>query len=194
MALALKAERAVGRVLDRLARWAAWGGGLILLAIAGVTVASVIGRALSGLGLGPITGDFELVEAGCAVAVFSFLPWCQLRRGHVTVDIFIQALPGRVQAITGFVGDTVIAAVAFVMLWRLWLGFGEKFPYGSDALRGALGMGYKPFFPETTYELELPIWIPYALSLIGAALFFVAALYTMWRSLNWVLQGREALA
>jgi len=54
-----------------------------------------------------------------------------------------------------------------------------------------LGMGSKPFFPETTYELELPVWIPYGLALIGAVMFFVVSLYTVWRALNWVLDGAE---
>ncbi|MEM7723352.1 MAG: hypothetical protein AAF376_13380, partial [Pseudomonadota bacterium] len=83
------------------------------------------------------------------------------------------------------------AVVAYVIAWRLFIGFGEKFPYGSDSLRAALGFGSRPFFPETTYELEIQVWIPYGLALIGAVLFFVTALYTVWRSLNWVLAGEE---
>ena len=58
-------------------------------------------------------------------------------------------------------------------------------------LRAHLGMGFKPFFPETTYELEIPVWIPYGLALIGAALFALVSLYTVWRSVNWFLEGRE---
>ncbi|MBA5764788.1 TRAP transporter small permease, partial [Vibrio sp. 404] len=61
-------EARTGRALEALARAMAYGGGLVLVAIAVITVASIIGRALIRLGLGPITGDFELVEAGCAVA------------------------------------------------------------------------------------------------------------------------------
>lgn len=192
MPLAKRAQTATGRVIDVLARLCAYMGGTVLVALALITTASIAGRALSGLGLRPITGDFELVEAGCAIAVFAFLPLCQLKRGHVTVDVLIHRLPHRAQAALGFVGDTIITAAAGFILWRLWLGFGEKFPYGSDAFRDALGMGYKPFFPETTYELQLPVWIPYALALVGAALFFVVSLYTMWRSLNWTLEGQEA--
>lgn len=184
-------EARTGRALEALARLLAYAGGLVLIAIALITVASITGRALIGLGLGPITGDFELVEAGCAVAIFAFLPWCQLKRGHVTVDIFVDRLPSRPHALTGLIGDALIALAAGVIFWRLWLGFGEKFPYGSDALRENLGMGYKPFFPETTYELELPVWIPYALAVTGAAVFLLVALYTVWRSLNWVLAGQE---
>ncbi len=193
MAIAKQAQLGVGRTLEKASRWLAYVGGTVLAGIALMTVVSIIGRALIPLGLKPIKGDFELVEAGCAIAIFAFLPWCQIRRGHVTVDIFIQNLPSRVQAFLGLVGDALLMIAAYVILWRLWLGFGEKFPYGGEGFRKALGMGSKPFFVETTYELELPIWIPYAAALVGAALFFIVALYSVWRALNWVLDGREEL-
>jgi len=191
MAFARRAERAIGHVLERIALGLAYGGGLILVGMALVTVVSIIGRALLWAGLGPIRGDFELVETGCAIAVFFFLPLAQMRRGHVTVDVFIQRLPMRLQEGLGVVGDTLIAIISYVILWRLWLGFGEKFPYGSDGTRAALGMGYKPFYPETTYELELPVWIPFGLSVIGALLFFAVSVFTVWRGVNRVLAGRE---
>ncbi|MEL6801074.1 MAG: TRAP transporter small permease [Pseudomonadota bacterium] len=194
MAIAPQLEARVGAVLEGIARILAWCGGIILVAIAVLTVASITGRALIVIGLSPIRGDFELVEAGCAIAIFCFLPWCQLRRGHVTVDVLVARFPLRVQAALGLIGDTLIALAAGVILWRIWLGLGEKFPYGSDGLREAVGFGMRPFFVETTYELELPIWIPYAAATAGAAVFFIVALYTIWRSLNWTLQGAEGRA
>lgn len=192
MAIARGAEQRIGRGLDRVARGVACLGGAILVGMALITVASVIGRALLSIGLGPIRGDFEMVEAGCAIAVFAFLPWCQLNRGHVTVDIVADKLGGRRKAVLGLLGDITIAGISGLILWRLYLGFGEKFPYFSEGLRGALGMGSKPFFPETTYELELPVWIPYGLATLGATLFFLVSLYTVWRALNWVIDGAEA--
>ena len=194
MALAPKAEARVGAAMEALAKALAWAGGIILVGIAVMTVVSIIGRALVPIGLSPIKGDFELVEAGCAIAIFAFLPWCQLRRGHVTVDIFVARLSLRVQAIIGFIGDLLITLAAAVIFWRIWLGLGEKFPYGSDTLRAALGLGSKPFFAETTYELELPIWIPYAAATFGAAVFLLVSAYTAWRSLNWALDGAEGRA
>lgn len=95
------------------------------------------------------------------------------------------------QAVLGCIGDCLIAIASVIILRQLWLGFGEKFPYGSDALRDALGMGYKPFYPETTYELQIPVWIPYSAALVAAGLFVIVSLYTIWRSLNWVLDGQE---
>lgn len=194
MAVARRAEAVVGRGLEAVARIMALGGGLVLVALALLTLVSVTGRALVPFGLSPVKGDFELVAMGCAIAVFSFLPWCQMRRGHVTVDVMVARLPERTRAALGMAGDMVMTLVSFVILWRLWLGFGERFPHGSDALRATLGMGMKPFFPQTTYELEIEVWVPYALALGGAALFFVVCAYTVWRSLNWVLDGREGLA
>lgn len=191
--IAPRAEAATGRVIGRIAGTMAWIGGLILTAVAVMVCASILGRQLDGLWLfGPIRGDYELVEAGTAIAVFAFLPWCQLKRGHVAVDIVVQAFPPRLRAVSGLMGDIMLAIVAYVIAWRLYVGFGEKFPHGSDALRAAFGMGPRPFFAETTYELEIPVWIPYGLSLIGAVLFFITAIYTVWRSVNWVARGMEA--
>ncbi len=191
MAIALNAERRVGRAIDVACRVMAVGGGILLTAMAVMTVVSIIGRMFTGYGLGPVRGDYELVANGCALAVFSFLPFCQLKRGHVTVDILTTQFSQRTQAIIGFVGDVLIAIAATIIFMQLWKGFGEKFPYGSDGLRDALGMGYKPFFPETTYELEIPVWIPYGFALLGAAMFVIAAVFTVWRSLNWAIDGEE---
>lgn len=194
MAIVKSAQLATGRVLDAIARVLAYAGGFILVGLALMTLVSVIGRRLTEFGLRPIAGDYELVEMGCAIAIFAFLPWCQLNRGHVTVDLFVARLPGRVQSVLVLIGDLLITVVAFLILWRFYLGVGEKFPYGSDAFRDAFSMGYKPFFPETTYELQIPVWIPQGLALIGAALFFVISLYTVWRSLNAVLGAEETQA
>ena len=191
MALAVETQNRIGRGVEALAkRWAILGGTL-LVALSVMTVVSIIGRALTGYGLGPVPGDYELVANGCAIAIFAFLPWCQLRRGHVTVDIFINRLSSRAVAVFGCLGDALVLVVSAVIARQLYLGWGEKFPYGSNALRDALAMGYKPFFAETTYELQIPVWMPYTAALIGAVLMVIVAAYTVWRSLNWVIDGQE---
>ncbi len=180
-----------GRAVEGAARALALFGGLVLLGAGLLTVASVVGRALVPLGLVPIKGDFELVSMGCAVAVFCFLPWCQLRRGHVTVDILARALPARANAALGLAGDLIMTAAAAVILWRLWLAFGERFPYGGPGLRAALRLGDRPFFPDRSYELAIPMWIPYGCALVGATAFLIVCLWTVRRSLGWTLAGRE---
>ncbi len=56
----------------RLSRWTAVVGGVVLVALMLMVVASVAGRALIGVGLAPVPGDFELVEVGVGIAVFFF--------------------------------------------------------------------------------------------------------------------------
>ena len=146
MLLAKTAELRVGKWLEKITRRLAFFGGVVLAMIALVTVASIIGRFFLFAGLGPIKGDYEIVEMGSAIAIFAFMPFAQFKRAHVVVDIFTGRLSQRFQIFLGLAGDSLIALVSGVLAWRFWLGLGEKIPYGSDALRSALSMGYKPFF------------------------------------------------
>jgi hypothetical protein len=77
----------IDRLMRSLAAFLAILGGLILVIVILTTVTSVAGRALLWIGLGPIRGDFELVELGTGFAVFSFLPWVQINRQHASVEI-----------------------------------------------------------------------------------------------------------
>ncbi|TDL90760.1 TRAP transporter small permease [Meridianimarinicoccus aquatilis] len=194
MAIAPELEKRIGRGVDLVAQGFAIAGGLVLVGMAGVTAASVTGRALSGFGLSNVTGDFELVQLGCAVAVFWFLPLCQMRRANVTVDLVSERFGPRGHAVLGMMGNLALLLCSVVIARQLARGFGEKFPHGSPAFRDALGLGAPPFFPETTYELQLPIWIPYGLALLGAVWLTVVCAFTVWRSLNWVLAGQEPRA
>lgn len=181
--IAPRLEKRVGAVIDTAARWLAYTGGLMLVALTIMSVISITGRGLAGLSdiwplsvMGPVTGDFELVEAGCAFAVFAFLPWCQMRRGHVTVDVFISPLGPRARAGLTLLGNIILTVAAVVIAWRLWLGMLDK----------------KAYF-ETTFILQMPSWWGYAAALIGAWLFAVVSAYTIWRSLNEMLgEGERA--
>lgn len=192
MGIAVSAEARTARLMDGVARTLAYLGGVVLTAIAVMTVISTIGRAFVGLqiGLGPIPGDFELVEAGTAVAIFCFMAWCQLNQGHVTVDVLADRLPTKLNLLLILIGNILILAVAFVIAWRLWMGFGEQVTWFSQPVRDVLGFGYKPFTNNTTYILGMPFWYSYLLSFIGAFFFTVISLFTVWRALNDFL-GRD---
>jgi TRAP-type C4-dicarboxylate transport system permease small subunit len=143
---------AVERLLEVLARAAAIFGGVVLTAAMIATVISVIGRALvpvlgnvPGFGwMGPIPGDYEIVEIAAAIAVAAFLPICQLRGGHVLVDLFFARSSRR--ALAGFAafGHLLFAAVGGVITWRLYLAMLSKFQYqeSSMILQINLGWGY----------------------------------------------------
>ena len=192
-ALAPQMQRQTGAVLRRMTQAMALFGGLILAAVAAMTVLSVAGRALVSYGLGPVPGDFELVQIGCAIAVFSFLPWCQMNRGHVTVDLLVERFSPRVQAFFQILGDIALATVAVVIASQLWSGMIGKFCADpNDAVFGwmwnLIGTADPYCWVEATYELNMPVWWGYALGLIGAILFAITAIYSVWRSTN------EALA
>jgi len=135
----------------RAARWLAILGGIVLMAITLLVVASVTGRALIGLGLAPVPGDFELVELGVGIAVFFFLPWCYLRGGHATVDMLYMHVPRWAQKAVDTFSDLLMLAVWLVLTWMLWQGLQEKKEY-----------------METTFILQMPVWWAYAFCLIGA--------------------------
>ena len=185
------AEARLGQILKTASRWLAYFGGFLLTVAAIMTVLSITGRALVWAGLGPIPGDFELVELTCAVAVFSFLPWSQINRAQVTVDVLVDTFPPRLRTFLGMAGDSAMALAASVIAWRMWLGLGERFPMGSDSLRSWLMLGDKPFYTETTFILRMPVWYGYALSMVGAGFFAIVCIYTVWRALNWTIRGQE---
>jgi len=77
----------LGRMITGLARALAVAGGLVLLAMVAMICVSIFGRALLAFGLRPITGDYELVSIGMGFAVFAFMPWTHLNRGHALVSL-----------------------------------------------------------------------------------------------------------
>jgi len=191
--MSLTLEARAGNLIRYPTKWLACFGGIVLLAIAILTVVSIIGRALTGYGLSPIRGDFELVQIGSAVAVFCFLPWCQLNRGHVRVDILTSMLPRRINALLEVIGDIAISLIAFVITWRIWMGMGERVTWFSQETRDMLGFGYKPFSPESTFILGWPTWYGYAVGVVACVLFTLVSFYTVWRSFNELIAKRPQL-
>jgi TRAP-type C4-dicarboxylate transport system permease small subunit len=155
----------VGRLVYGLARLAAIAGGCALTVVTLVTVVSVIGRMAIPLGLGPIPGDFEIVQAGVLFAIFCFLPWCHLERGHAIVAIVTDYFPVRFSAVLEFLWDVLMFLAASFIAWRLWAGLLDK-------------IGNR----ESTFILRVPLWMIYSAGLIGALIFVLIAAYCVVRS------------
>lgn len=153
------------KAADRLARGTALLGGLVLLGVIAMTCASITGRALMPLGLGPVPGDFEWIELGVGFAIFAFLPWCHLQRAHASVDLFLPVFPPMMNKILDLAADIAMFAAASIIAWRLWLGLLDKQRYG-----------------ETTFILQFPIWIAYAACLFGAVAFVIVVAFCILRS------------
>lgn len=181
---------------DRLARFFALLGGIVLAALIVLTCLSVTGRVLNtlfhsdwivgiapgfaaamlDLGVGPINGDFELVEAGMAFAIFAFLPLCQLNGAHASVDIFTAALPLRANRLLRGVVEAVFAAIMILIAWQLALGTISKMNTG-----------------QTTFLLQYPVWWGYALSLVAAIVAAAVAVYVAVLRLMETVTGQRVL-
>lgn len=166
--------------MNKLARYMAITGGVILTLLVLLTCVSVLGRTLNTLfhsgfaqsilgdfaqtildtGVGPVLGDFEIVEAGIAFAIFSFIPLCQITGGHASVDIFTSALPVRANRFIQMIVEILFAGVLILIAWRLYEGMNSKMRY-----------------QETTFLLQFPIWWAYAASLFAGCVSAIISVY-----------------
>ena len=151
-------------------------GGAVLCLLVVMVCVSVSGRELSDLahsgglrgfgdwlidlGIGPILGDFELVEAGIAFAIFAFLPITQLSGAHAKVDVFTSGFGPSFNRALGTFWSIVMAVIIILITWRLFVGMQDKIRYG-----------------ETTYLIQFPIWWAYAASFVAAITASIISLY-----------------
>ncbi|WP_136636530.1 TRAP transporter small permease [Pseudooceanicola onchidii] len=184
------------RAFLTLAKIAAILGGIVLTFLILLTVVSVTGRGLNTLGhflvnsgmlagvgqgmldagVGPVMGDFELVEAGVAFCIFAFLPLAQITGAHATVDILTMQLPAWVTRVLSMIWEVLFAVVLIVIAWKLYEGMAGKMRYN-----------------ETTMLLQFPVWWSYALSLSGAVIAAVVAVYVAAARVSEVVTGRVIL-
>lgn len=160
----------VGRVLYTIAKWLAVFGGVILSGMALLTATSVIGRSLLAE---PIPGDFELVAIGTGLAVFAFLPWCQLVRGNVLVDFFMSAAPPRAQIFADVVGGVAYLAIAALLTWRMIFGGIDMYKYN-----------------ELSMTINFPRWTTFPVSILLMSFLTVVIAYTVGRSVAELRAGR----
>ncbi|MEN8742962.1 MAG: TRAP transporter small permease subunit [Phaeobacter gallaeciensis] len=183
-------------IMDRIARTMAVIGGGVLVALVLLVCISVSGRRLNTLGhsewfawisqtmadalvatgVRPITGDFEILEAGVAFAIFSFLPICQLYGAHATVDIFTNGLPSKINRWIVIFWEFVLTAVIILITWRLFAGMQSKLSNG-----------------ETTFLLQFPIWWAYAASFAAAVVASLVGAYTAFARVAEAVTGRKYL-
>lgn len=139
-------------------------GGVVACVVAGMTVTSIVMRALLSR---PIGGDVELTQFGIALTISLCLPWAQLHGANIIVDFFTQALPERATRRLDAVGALLLAAMCALLSWRTSVG--------AIAVREA---------GETSMILDLPMWWAYASLAPGLALTALIALVQAARCLG----------
>ncbi|MCB1335933.1 MAG: TRAP transporter small permease [Maritimibacter sp.] len=191
------------RIFLRLSTLMAIAGGIVLSILVALIVFSILGRELNALlhnsffqtnmkgfadwllgielpgfwgaiKLGPVNGDYELVEAGIAFSIFAFLPLAQISGSHATVDIFTSALPDKVQHLLGAVIEVIFAVVLILIAVQLYHGTVDKMDRH-----------------QTTFLLQFPLWWAYAVSLIGAVAAAVVSVYLALMRLVETVTGRR---
>lgn len=154
----------VGLFLLRWSQLSAIGGITILLGICLLSTVSVLGRWVFD---SPITGDVELVQVGCALALASFLPYAQMKNAHVIVDFFTLNAPINFRRFLDVFAALLMAAAALMLAWRSTVGAIST--YKSSA---------------ATMILNLPEWLAHLTIAPGFVLLSLTALYTAWVQFN----------
>ncbi|WP_102227046.1 TRAP transporter small permease [Acidimangrovimonas sediminis] len=149
--------------------WAVLGG-LIVCGLAVMTAYSATAQVVAHA---PFSPSYELTKLLIAVAIFAFLPYCQLTGANVTVDIFTEGLgPGK-KALMAILSALFALGFSALLLRQMWLGFGDYMA-----------------FPEVTPVLQLPLWTAFPPILVSLALWVAAALISLVDALR-VARGRS---
>jgi len=88
----------------------------LLMGLAGLTVADVVGRYVL---TAPLPGAFELTELMLGALVFAALPLATMTDEHVAVDALFDASTPRVRTAMVWLGGVASAAALGVIAWRL---------------------------------------------------------------------------
>ena len=139
-------------------------GGISLVVVTVFTVLSVVGR--TGFDM-PILGDQEIVELGCAIAIFAFMPYCQMRAANVIVDFFTARLSQSARDCLDALMNAIFSACILVVTWRLAVGGIGTFDSGDASM-----------------FLRIPLWWGYSFAFVACVLWSLACLYSVARSLR----------
>lgn len=144
-------------------------GAVVLCSLVAVNVWAVVANAFGS----SFPGAVELSQMLVAVAVFMFLPFCQLNRENVTADIFTSRLNPRGKAALSTIASLVALLFASLLLWRMTLGMLDQRAYDY-----------------TTAILAIPIWWAYLPILISLGFLGVAAILTLFEDAKGALAWR----
>ncbi len=150
-------HRGFGLVLDSLCKLFAVASGLALIAMAVMSLWSIVGRTFFDSAL---LGDFELVQFLCALAVAMGLPYAQWVNGNVIVDFFTNNAPAKVNAVLDAIARLIMAFFSGLIAWRLYVGMFELRESGDASMM-----------------IEIPTWWAYLPMVLSFALLAVVSLY-----------------
>jgi len=138
------------KAISTIAAWWALAGGVLLLLITFVTSYNVGAFTLDriantfGLTVGGLPGYEDFVRLLVSCAALMFFPYCQLRRGHVAVDLFTNSFP---PALRGFLNRLWLVATAVLAAFLgYWMTIGLFETRADDTSTSILGWVEWPFY------------------------------------------------
>jgi TRAP-type C4-dicarboxylate transport system permease small subunit len=158
----------IALMLDRTCKLLAILGGVTLVAMALMSLWSIVGRSFFE---SPLLGDYELVQMMSGMAVAMTLPYAQWIGGHVIVDFFTAKAPVKANAFMDLVAALLMALFAAVITWRMAVGL----------------VDLKSTF-DASMMLNLPTWWSYVPMTISFALLTATALFTATTNLRKLLK------
>jgi TRAP-type C4-dicarboxylate transport system permease small subunit len=158
----------------------ALSGGMVLGVIILMVCASILGRTATTLlysgfvqgnfpglaqvmlstGIGPIKGDYEILEAAMPFVLFGFLAFCPVSAGHATVDIFTDRLQFLARRVLAMLIEVVFAVVLLVITVQMYDGMQTMMRRNS-----------------LTFILQFPLWWAYAAAMVPAVVVSVVGVW-----------------
>lgn len=153
----MNSENSVARAVAPLARLLALIAGYMLLGVALLVTVEILGRRFFGISLqgGDELGGYMLA----ILAAFGF-SYTLLERAHTRVEIVIERVGPRTQAVMNIFSAWCIALMAVFMAWRSWGALMESIEY--KALSGT--------------PLMTPLWQPQSIWVAGLLFFAMVSL------------------
>lgn len=138
------------KLAEKLATQWALLGGVLVLAIMIVTSINIGAFGLDriartfGENVSALPGYEDFVSLAISGAALMFFPYCQLRRGHVVVDLFASAFPLPLVRFLDRLWLVVTALLAFFLLY--WMTNGMFETRDDSVLTPVLGWAQWPFY------------------------------------------------
>lgn len=137
-------------VLYKAASWFAVAGGMLALLIALVTIVNVTAFGLDKIArlfdanVPAIIGYEDFVSMIVSSAALMFFPYCQAKRGHVAVDVFISLFPGWFPRVVDTLSGILMTCLALFLGYMMVNGLIEV--HGDNTLSAILGWPTWPFY------------------------------------------------
>jgi TRAP-type mannitol/chloroaromatic compound transport system permease small subunit len=136
----------------RLARWAVWFGGALIIASAFLVAGDVILRKLFAWSLG---GADELSGYAFAIGTTWALSFTLIQRANVRVDALYSRLASLLRAVLDLLALAALGVFVGLLAWQ-----------AIAVLQTSLA-----FDARATTPLQTPLWMPQALWVVGLVLF-----------------------